>query len=1106
MSSLDPTPIDVRQLARHHERLRRMVRALVGDEHRAEDVVQDAWVRALERRPDEPRSAGAWLKTVTRRLASNERRSRRRRNERERDVARPEPLPSSDEIAERVEIEGRVLGVLDSLDEPHRTVLRDRYLGELTPTELARRDGVSLNTVKSRLSRARAAMRAELESRGLGGDVHWSVAAAPLLVPRGPWAALDLPAATLPIPAATATSSLAGAAAIGGALAMKKALVLAAVVILGAVAWRLTSTAPDGLQPPSAAEPAASGELDPELVSLDKEGVVAGGARVAIEESSGALPADSEGAPGAWRIVGRAREARGNPGVKGLSFDLALYAGYDAGGELLAEERVVSGNDGRFELALENPGRTVTLTVESEHQEGFEVVTYGPYVVVAGDAPPELDALVFRIDGRLEGTVRDGAGNLVEGCTVEGHYGVAVTDLKGRYTMPIATGAWGEITARAPGYSGDSSRLEGLGAGAAVTLDFTLGEAVRIEGIVRAAGGAAIAGAHIECSGRLQTHAMTDAAGRYVIDSVAYMPGERVWVGVRADGFGPTNQTLELEVDRREYEQDFDLVRGVSVAGQLTDADGAPVAGAEVWFGRHDHAWGNSKTSSDDDGRFEFEGVAPGQMNVGAQKDGFPPATAAVTVPESGGGEDIALQFPRSLSVRGVVCGAQGKPIPGVAVAARQSFSYVGTNGRSDKNGEFELTGLPDGELTLEAYARGYVRAKVRVTSAGSGTPVVIEMADAGRITGRVFDAATGEPLNKFTVRFVFPTDPDLQPTVSGYNSKWSQPGLTFQDDGGRWSTGEYDELQVGAWIGVEVRAEGYSPGIEMVQVSAMDARLNLAHQLVRPVTVELVASLQGSGEPVAGATILATTRAHPSEEDIRWDATTGEAGTAVLEDVSPGSLFVIVTRAAGAPVRLGPFEVPPVPSRSILAIEVPAAHVVEVTLLDPSGQPLPGRTVVLTGSLQGSADVALEGLTDQDGVCRIEGVPAGRWDVSRVLQDGLHTCHDLTGHVTVQEGEPVARIELRPPGATVIRGTVDADGPIPPGCKVSALSRNGALNHGAVVHEGSFELAGLAPGRYMVTLSYWDANSSSTVMGHAEVEVHEGDIELDVTVKVKPM
>ena len=195
----------------------------------------------------------------------------------------------------------------------------------------------------------------------------------------------------------------------------------------------------------------------------------------------------------------------------------------------------------------------------------------------------------------------------------------------------------------------------------------------------------------------------------------------------------------------------------------------------------------------------------------------------------------------------------------------------------------------------------------------------------------------------------------------------------------------------------------------------------------------------------------------------------------------------------------------PSSPARSLLAIEVPTGRTVEVTLLDESGRPLPDRSVVLSATIEGSGYTTLHGVTDDEGVFRIDGVPTGRWQASRILRDGRASCHDLTGHVEVTESDEVARLELRPPGQTIVHGSVEAGAPLPSGCSVSALSRDGAPNHGAIVREGQFELRGLAQGSYLVTLTYWEPGSSSMVSGHAELTVHDGDRELQIALRVEP-
>jgi RNA polymerase sigma-70 factor, ECF subfamily len=83
------------------------------------------------------------------------------------DGHRVDPLPawtpSVDELAERRELCERVRRLVQSLPEPHRTVLVLRDLEELSTEETAALLGVRINAVKTRLHRARQALRTMLE-------------------------------------------------------------------------------------------------------------------------------------------------------------------------------------------------------------------------------------------------------------------------------------------------------------------------------------------------------------------------------------------------------------------------------------------------------------------------------------------------------------------------------------------------------------------------------------------------------------------------------------------------------------------------------------------------------------------------------------------------------------------------------------------------------------------------------------------------------------------------------------------------------------------------------------------------------------------------------
>ena len=99
----DSAPLDPQVLLSHATWVRPLARRLVfGDDDRAEDVMQEAWMRALQAPPRSEQALGAWLRTSVRNIAHHVRRSDRSRSAREERVARPEVEPVQVDAVERV--------------------------------------------------------------------------------------------------------------------------------------------------------------------------------------------------------------------------------------------------------------------------------------------------------------------------------------------------------------------------------------------------------------------------------------------------------------------------------------------------------------------------------------------------------------------------------------------------------------------------------------------------------------------------------------------------------------------------------------------------------------------------------------------------------------------------------------------------------------------------------------------------------------------------------------------------------------------------------------------------------------------------------------------
>jgi RNA polymerase sigma-70 factor (ECF subfamily) len=145
---------------------------LTADEATAWDLSQDTLVA---REMHAPGASRAWLATTLRNLSVSRHRERQRRVRRETLAARPEALPATDSIVERIELRERVLAAVRELEDIYREVVVLRYFEDLTPVEIARRSGCPVRTVHTRLHRALERLRETLDRRFVDRN-RWTAA------------------------------------------------------------------------------------------------------------------------------------------------------------------------------------------------------------------------------------------------------------------------------------------------------------------------------------------------------------------------------------------------------------------------------------------------------------------------------------------------------------------------------------------------------------------------------------------------------------------------------------------------------------------------------------------------------------------------------------------------------------------------------------------------------------------------------------------------------------------------------------------------------------------------------------------------------------------
>jgi RNA polymerase sigma-70 factor, ECF subfamily len=165
-------------MQRHNRRLYRIARAVLRNDSEAEDVVQDAYVRAFTNLAEfrGEASLATWLS----RIALNEALGRIRRNRPTAELASLEKSPAQAEIIpfpqaspqldpERTMAQRQIQLLLeqeiDKLPDDFRIVLVARVLEGMSIEETAALFGLRTETVKTRLHRARKLLRDALEKQ-----------------------------------------------------------------------------------------------------------------------------------------------------------------------------------------------------------------------------------------------------------------------------------------------------------------------------------------------------------------------------------------------------------------------------------------------------------------------------------------------------------------------------------------------------------------------------------------------------------------------------------------------------------------------------------------------------------------------------------------------------------------------------------------------------------------------------------------------------------------------------------------------------------------------------------------------------------------------------
>jgi RNA polymerase sigma-70 factor (ECF subfamily) len=729
-------PIGEDELLAQRSFLRRLARGLVGDAELAEDVVQEAELRALAH-GSEKADPRAWLVTVTRRIALNLRRAASRRTAHEdearaRTSTRGEPEPP--EVLAGLELQHEVLAAVRALEEPYRAVVWLRYYEGLKPQAIAARLGVPVATVKTRLRRALERLRGELDDRNGGRREAWAVALAPL---------------------ASRAAAVAGVTA--GGLLVKKLVVAAALAALAFVGWRSWR----GAEPARSAEPEAAQPVA-ELVeapapSTDTraEPPVASARRDEVAEA----PAVGQSQPVRAKLAVHVVHARDGGGAAAIGLVLwpeadplaelhARFAETDAEGRARFEEV----EPGAFTLHSDRATRVELELAAGEVRELAVVLPSGIAVdglVVDGTGAPVAGAEIW-----LEGEgVGSRAGRIVARSNRAGRFALAALDPR------QALGAF------APGFA--PAFLEQLGtkdaSTGAVPITLVLHRAgFELRGRVVDPAGLPVADAHVALGTRGNVVGpgrragssgwrprarvlVTDGDGRFeaqwaVLDRLA----PSVPLHVQASGFALARAEVGAAPSATH---DVRLEPGATIEGVVRDADGAAVPDAFVQVVRagavefSDSPFSPPFARASSDGSYRLHHVPAGEVELSAGVEGDPRVgCTAVRAVADGCCERWDLVLGVSRAITGRVVNAAGAGLAGRGVLVRAGNSMSGVT--SDGQGRF--TYVPDDEseeCAFELIGDAGILDRVEGVRAGA-TIELVALEQAGVVTGGFTDRA----------------------------------------------------------------------------------------------------------------------------------------------------------------------------------------------------------------------------------------------------------------------------------------------------------------------------------------------------------------------------
>ncbi|MEX2026806.1 MAG: carboxypeptidase-like regulatory domain-containing protein [Pirellulaceae bacterium] len=399
--------------------------------------------------------------------------------------------------------------------------------------------------------------------------------------------------------------------------------------------------------------------------------------------------------------------------------------------------------------------------------------------------------------------------------------------------------------------------------------------------------------------------ATTDADGRWRVENVPSHPQVELSLMVSHGDYlsdehwGQLQKAADITTAMLlEETATLTLKRGIIIRGQVTDPSGQPIENAVIVQGDNPYSTTlPSKFSTDAQGRFQLPALAPRETSLTVIAAGWAPQFRQVNLQAGLPPQNFRMEPGKPIRLR--IVDAAGKPVPNAYVSLvgwKGSQSIQSSHNpnhpkvpdtkiprRTDADGIWEWSSAPDDPVKVHISAKSFAGCELEIAGGVPEETVVLKAEH--RVTGRVSDAVTGQPIPAFTI---IPIDV--------FRKDWlhAERGNAERGKDGRL---DYLATRIDIPLRLRIEAPGYrtqdGPQFRVGDDAARTQDFRL--QPSPPVTGIVV---DASGQPAADAEVLLATPTQPADlgSDGGNHKTTADVeGRFAFPD--PGEPFALLAR-----------------------------------------------------------------------------------------------------------------------------------------------------------------------------------------------------------------